>query len=92
MRIRTFTKHFRTVQQANQQAVLLKVTKYYLYFIINPHSSLVGSFTNTFIGLDKQNFLGLNCKYFLTYNFSICSGCSKDPDPHIWKQGLKSET
>ena len=30
-------------------------------------------------GLDKQSFFGVyNCKYFLTLQFSICFGCSKE--------------
>ena len=30
------------------------------------------------IGSEKQKFSALNCKYFLTHNFSTCFRCSKE--------------
>ena len=42
-------------------------------------SKLVCLQADIYIGLDKQKFSALNCKYFITHNFSICFGCSKEP-------------
>ena len=33
----------------------------------------------TFTGLDKQKCSAYNCKHFLTHQFNICFGCSKEP-------------
>ena len=42
----------------------------------NPQKSLL--IGRNLIGLDKQKISALNCKYFLTHQFNICFGCSKE--------------